>query len=119
MFAKIAVVILVSCGTACGLLALRQSRLLITHELAKVQLSVRGLDERLYSVRADIGQYVTPERVGTMVAGKADLRPLIMAPATTVDGDGSVKPIDRNIYVQGLPTTIPVSGKPAPAPPHR
>jgi hypothetical protein len=116
MFAKLVVVILVSCGTACGLLALRQSRLVVTHELAKVQLSVRGLDERLLAVRADIGQFVTPERVGTMVAGKAELRPLIMAPATPVDGNGSPKPVDRNIYVQRGPTTVPVSGKPAPTP---
>ena len=114
MFAKLIFVILVSCGTACGLLALRQSRLVVTHELAKVQLSVRGLDERLLAVRADIGQFVTPERVGTMVAGKAELRPLIMAPATPEPG--SPAPVDRNIYVQGLPATIPVSGKPASTP---
>lgn len=116
MFVKLMVVILVLCGTSCGLLSLRQSRLVVTHELAKVQLSVRGLDERLFSVRADIGQFVTPERVGTMVAGKAELRPLIMSPAAPVDGKGSPTPIDRNMYVQGGPATIPVGGKPVPAP---
>ncbi|XVJ58555.1 MAG: hypothetical protein HEQ23_03795 [Tepidisphaera sp.] len=111
MFAKLVVVIFVCCGTACGLLALRQSRLAVTHELAKVQLSVRGLDERLLAVRADIGQFVTPERVGTMVAGKAELRPLIMNPGTK-DGEKPA-PTLPNLYVQSGSATVPASHTPS------
>lgn len=106
MFAKLALVILAGCGTACGLLALRQSRLVVAHELAAIQLRVRDMDERLLAVRADIGRLVTPERVGTMVAGKAELKPLIMKP----EGEG--KPaapsvLDREMYVQRDAKTLP------------
>lgn len=111
MFAKFVVVIFVCCGTACGLLALRQSRLVVTHELAKVQLSVRGLDERLLAVRADIGQFVTPERVGTMVAGKAELRPLIMSPAPKDGDQGS--PVLPNLFVKSGSATVPASHTPS------
>lgn len=118
MFAKLALVILAGCATASGLLALRQSRLVVAHELASIQLRVRDMDERLLAVRADIGRLVTPERVGTMVAGKAELKPLIMRPEA--DKAPPVSPLERDMYVQRGSETLPARreepGRKTPAP---
>lgn len=113
MFAKLAMVILAGCGTACGLLAMRQSRLVVAHELASIQLRVRDMDERLLAVRAEIGQLVTPERVGTMVAGKAELKPLIMTPEGGAGGAPGKppEPVDREMYVKGDSRTLPAADR--------
>ena len=110
MFAKLAMVILAGCGMACGLLAMRQSRLVVAHELASIQLRVRDMDERLLAVRAEIGQLVTPERVGTMVAGKAELKPLIMTPDAGAPGR-PLEPVDREMYVKGDSRTLPAADR--------
>lgn len=106
MFSKLVFVILACCGTACGLLSLRQSRLVVAHELASVQLRVEKMDERLLAIRANIGELVTPERVGTMVAGKGELKPLIVAPPETpIPG----MPVPQNLYVKNPSVTLPAS----------
>lgn len=106
MFAKLVVVILASAGTACGLLALRQSRLVVAHELASVQLRIQEMDERLLAVRAEIGQRVTPERVGRMIAGKAELKPLIVTPA---DQPAPGMPAPRELFVQNPSRVLPTN----------
>lgn len=105
MFAKLVLVILACAGTACGLLALRQSRLEVAHELASVQLRIREMDERLLAVRAEIGQRVTPEQVGLMIAGKAELKPLIGTPA---DQPLPGMPAPQELYVQ-KPRVLPAN----------
>jgi hypothetical protein len=114
MLAKLALSILVLGVTSAGLLALRHSKLAVAHELAKIQLNERALDEHLLALRADIGVFVTPERVGAMIAGKAQLRPLIMTPADDKAPDAPV--LDPRIYVKTDGRTLPASSsKTAPA----
>jgi len=78
VFWKLAAVILGLMLTAAWVLSLRQSRVAVAHELASIHLRVKSLDERLFSLRADISHLVTPERVGAMVAGVAELKPLVL-----------------------------------------
>jgi hypothetical protein len=117
MVAKLALSILVLGVTSAGLLALRHSKLAVAHELAKIQLNERALDEHLFALRADIGGFVTPERVGAMIAGKAELRPLIMTPSDETPPDAPV--LDPRIYVKTDGRTLPASRPADPPKPAR
>lgn len=102
MFWKLTAVILTLMVMAAWVLALRQSRVAVANELASVHLRVKALDERLFALRADISHMVTPERVGAMVSGVAELKPLVMPtndPKVKADdrlyADGTIKPKDQ------------------------
>lgn len=102
MFWKLTAVILTLMVTAAWVLSLRQSRVAVANELASIHLRVKSLDERLFALRADISHMVTPERVGTMVAGVAELKPLVMpspdaaAEKDRLYADGMTKPKDKS-----------------------
>ncbi len=78
MFAKFAAVILAFVALAASVLALRQSRLQEAHALARAQLHVRDADERLWKLRSQIAELVTPERVGIMLADAGEFRPYLL-----------------------------------------
>ena len=77
MQAKVAVVIVSIGASACGLLALRQSRLQAAHELTRSQFRIRAADERLWMLRAEIAKRVAPPEVEAMAAGVDDLKPIV------------------------------------------
>lgn len=80
VFAKCAVTILSLAAVSAGLLTLRQSRLVVAHDLAGVQLRVKAMDEELWRLRSQIASRVTPERIGALVSDVAQLHPLVLPP---------------------------------------
>lgn len=92
MFLKFAAVILAFVVLAASVLALRQSRLQEAHALARAQLRVREADERLWKLRAQIAELVTPERVGVMLADAGDFQPYLV-PAAAPTGPQPIAPL--------------------------
>lgn len=80
MFGKLVLLILWVGLVACGLLAMRQSRLQCAHELAQVQLRIARHDEALWRERVRVAQAVTPAHVQEMAARLGPLRPLLAEP---------------------------------------
>ena len=78
-FLKLAVLTLSMGACAIALLALRQQRLQIANELARTQLRLRTLDERLWALRADVAELITPDRIHELASGLGDLRPIVAA----------------------------------------
>lgn len=83
MLAKLAVCLLALGLCACSLLAMRQSRLAVTHELARTQLKIGELDGQLWKARAQISLAIVPQRVEEMALAQGPLRPF--APADAFD----------------------------------
>ncbi|MGD9690979.1 MAG: hypothetical protein AB7K52_08655 [Phycisphaerales bacterium] len=76
MLAKLCVLILALgvCGGA--LLQLRQARLQVVHELARVQLRMNERDRDLFRIRAQLAQRTSPESVEQLAARFGPLSPL-------------------------------------------
>lgn len=77
MFAKLVVLILSLGAIACGLLALRQSRLQAASETAQVQLRISKHDEKLWALRSEIASKVAPQQIERMALDVGPLRPMI------------------------------------------
>jgi hypothetical protein len=77
---KLAFLILVIGLTACGLLALRQQRLRVVHDLAVVHKNMARMDQDLLRVRVDIAQAITPQRVVQLAGNLGPMRPLGVDP---------------------------------------
>ncbi|MCC5821927.1 MAG: hypothetical protein LAT64_01415 [Phycisphaerales bacterium] len=75
VFAKLAVLVLATGGSAVGMLALRQSRLQAAHEAAEARLRMRTHAERTMDLRAEVARRVNPEAL----AGFADDPELVPA----------------------------------------
>lgn len=73
MLGKLAFLILVAAGTAAGVLAIRQQRLVAMHNMARSVERSAELDRKLWHVRADIAERITPGRVRAMVEGDEGL----------------------------------------------
>jgi hypothetical protein len=83
MLARVAVLTLVAGGTACALLAQRQSRLQVASEVAQAQLRITSADERLWVMRAEVGRRVTPGEVQRMASALGPMRPIMEFPVVT------------------------------------
>lgn len=77
MLGKLLALILWVGLAACALLAMRQSRLQLAHELAQVQLRIARHDEALWQERVRIARNVSPARVQEMAVRLGPLRPLL------------------------------------------
>jgi hypothetical protein len=84
-------VVLAIGATACGLLTLRQSRLQAASELAQAQLRIGTSDERLWALRSQIAERVTPSNVERMAASVGPLKPII-APPLAIPSPGDALP---------------------------
>ncbi|MFM9959144.1 MAG: hypothetical protein ACKVZJ_13860 [Phycisphaerales bacterium] len=73
MLGKLALLILVAACTAAGVLAIRQQRLVAMHDMARSVERSAELDRKLWRIRADIAELITPGRVRTMVEGDEGL----------------------------------------------
>ena len=77
MFPKL-VVLIVGVGVCGGsLLAMRQARVQMAHEMAESRLRVRALDEQLSRVRAEIADSVHPDRVEQMASSLGPMEPAL------------------------------------------
>lgn len=86
MLGKLLALILWMGLTACALLAMRQSRLQLAHELAQVQLRIARHDEALWQERVRIARNVSPARVQEMAVRLGPLRPLLAEPGPSLAG---------------------------------
>lgn len=77
MFAKLAVLIVALGACACTLLALRQSRLQAASEITQAQIRINGLDDRLYTLRAEIATRLAPHELERLTQGIGPLKPII------------------------------------------
>lgn len=76
MLAKLCVLIL-SLGVTGGvLLHLRQARLQVVHELARVQLRMNERDRDLFRIRTRIASRITPERIEQLAAQFGPMTPI-------------------------------------------
>lgn len=76
MLAKLCVLIL-SLGVTGGvLLHLRQARLQVVHELARVQLRMNDRDRDLFRIRTRIASRITPERIEQLAAQFGPMTPI-------------------------------------------
>lgn len=109
MFAKCAALVIAVGGCGCMLLALRQQRLQVASELAHTQLRIAAADERLWALRNQISESVSPGNVEQMASGLGTLRP-IGDDAGLVDGGPNPRP--RKL----AQSPLPVEDEPPPAP---
>lgn len=100
MLVKCGMVVLAIGATACGLLTLRQSRLQAASELAQAQLRIGTSDEKLWALRSQIAERVTPGNVERMAASVGPLKP-ISAPPMRRPSPGDAMP--TLAYVEGVP----------------
>lgn len=84
MFAKLTVVILAIGACALSLLAMRQSRIVLAHEIAQAQLRQQKQDEQLLRLRTRIAELITPERVGVFASDLGELKPFVAEHAGAV-----------------------------------
>ena len=85
MLVKCGMVVLAIGATACGLLTIRQSRLQAASELAQAQLRISTSDEKLWALRSQIAERVTPGNVERMAASVGPLKPIAAPPMLTPD----------------------------------
>lgn len=94
MFAKLTLVILSGAACALALLAMRQSRIVLAHEIAQAQLRQQKQDEQLLRLRTRIAELITPDRVGVLASELGELKPFVAerAGASTASADPARKP---------------------------
>lgn len=126
MFAKLVVVVIALGACACGLLAMRQSRLQAASELAQVQLRISKLDQELWDLRSEIAGRVTPQHIERMALDVGPLRPMIpgLPPVMEVLANGQVAALEQSRLLPSdrLPRSKPAKsassgGKSAPKKP--
>lgn len=85
MFGKLAT--LIACIAACGgwLLSLRHERVQALSELTQAQLRINRQDERLWMLRTQVAERITPPRIEALAAGLVDLQPIIPSEVFTPD----------------------------------
>lgn len=85
MFGKLAT--LIACIAACGgwLLSLRHERVQALSELTQAQLRINRQDERLWMLRTQVAERITPPRIEALAAGLVDLQPIIPSKVFTPD----------------------------------
>lgn len=97
MFWKLAAAIIALGLFACALLAMRQGRLQAAHEMAQTQLRIRALDEKLYLLRAQIAERVTPQQVRELASDVGPLHPIVTkvesGEARPVHGPATFSPV--------------------------
>ena len=76
MLAKLCALILSIGVVACGLLAIRQMRVLAAHDMADVQKRIAKHDRELWKLRAEVARRVTPEQVRELAAKFGPLTPI-------------------------------------------
>lgn len=76
MVAKLAVLIVALGACACGLLMMRHQRAQAAHELATARLRIVETEARLWRLRSEIAQRVTPEEVARLSSSLGPLQPL-------------------------------------------
>lgn len=76
MLAKLSLFILVGACTAAGVLVIRQQRLVAMHDVARSVERSAELDRKLWQVRADLAQRITPSRVRGMVDTLGPMQPI-------------------------------------------
>lgn len=101
MLAKLSLFILVAACTAAGVLVIRQQRLASMHDMARSVERSAELDRKLWQVRANLAERVTPSRVRGMVDTLGPLQPIplywcppliteqLKAPQLVGDGSGA------------------------------
>jgi hypothetical protein len=102
--AKLCVLILAIGTTAGTLLHLRQARLQAVHELAELQKRFNQHDRDLFTIRTQIAQAVTPERVQQMASTLGPMRPIGVDPLETdgqtvltrSDAPAAVRPVSHS-----------------------
>lgn len=80
MLGKLALLILVAAATAASVLAIRQQRLVAMHEMARSVERSAEMDRKLWRVRADIAERITPGRIRDALEGDAGLGELAPIP---------------------------------------
>jgi hypothetical protein len=85
VFGKLAT--LIACIAACGgwLLSLRHERVQALSELTQAQLRINRQDERLWMLRTQVAERITPPRIEALAAGLVDLQPIIPSEVFTPD----------------------------------
>ncbi len=85
MFGKLAT--LIACVAACGgwLLSLRHERVQAFSELTQAQLRINRQDERLWMLRTQVAERITPPRIEALAAGMVELQPIIPSQVFTPD----------------------------------
>lgn len=98
MFAKLVAVVVSLGACACGLLAMRQSRLQAASELAQVQLRISKLDQELWTLRSDIATRITPQHIERMALDVGPLRPMIpgLPPITEVGANREIAVLEQS-----------------------
>lgn len=80
MFPKVLVSIVLLGAVLCALLALRQQRLQVASELTQAQLRINASDERLWVLRGQIANRVSPDEIAQVLATLEPMRPLAVPP---------------------------------------
>ena len=82
MYAKLVTLTVVAVVLAAGLLALRQERLRLSHELAAAQSQARRVQQQLWQAQADAAAMTTPELLEAHIrATQLAFEPLVPQPA--------------------------------------
>ena len=107
MFGKLAT--LIACVAACGgwLLSLRHERVQALSELTQAQLRINRQDERLWMLRTQVAERITPPRIEALAAGMVDLQPIVPSQVFTPDQLAMIK--------QGKGTGPELIGPPGPS----